>query len=172
MKDSSELDDLDWRILAFLQDNNSLRQQDLAEAVNSSAPTVLRRVQRLKKAGWIEREIAILNADKIAAATGHGLHAIIEVTLEQQSAQLLDEFERAACARREVQQCYRTSAGQDFVLIVQVADMPAYQAFASSLLAQDRRVRNVKTYFASKRAKFSTVLDLGIKLSDQAVKPA
>ena len=59
MKDSSELDDLDWRILAFLQDNNSLRQQDLAEAVNSSAPTVLRRVQRLKKAGWIEREIAI-----------------------------------------------------------------------------------------------------------------
>ena len=163
MKDSSELDDLDWRILAFLQDNNSLRQQDLAEAVNSSAPTVLRRVQRLKKAGWIEREIAILNADKIAAATGHGLHAIIEVTLEQQSAQLLDEFERAACARREVQQCYRTSAGQDFVLIVQVANMPAYQAFASSLLAQDRRVRNVKTYFASKRAKFSTALDLGIK---------
>ena len=71
-----------------------------------------------------------------------------------------------------MQQCYRTSAGQDFVLIVQVANMPAYQAFASSLLAQDRRVRNVKTYFASKRAKFSTVLDLGIKLSDQAVKPA
>ena len=166
MKDSSELDDLDWRILAFLQDNNSLRQQDLAEAVNSSAPTVLRRVQRLKKAGWIEREIAILNADKIAAVTGHGLHAIIEVTLEQQSAQLLDEFERAACARREVQQCYRTSAGQDFVLIVQVADMPAYQAFASSLLAQDRRVRNVKTYFSIRRAKFEPGVPLAAARSD------
>ena len=166
MKNSIALDDLDWRILAALQENCSQKQQDLAESVNSSAPTVLRRVQRLRQEGWIEREVAILNADKIASATGHGLHAIIEVTLEQQSAQLLDEFERAACARREVQQCYRTSAGQDFVLIVQVANMPAYQAFASSLLAQDRRVRNVKTYFASKRAKFSTVLDLGIKLSD------
>ena len=65
MKNSIALDDLDWRILAALQENCSQKQQDLAESVNSSAPTVLRRVQRLKKAGWIEREIAILNADKI-----------------------------------------------------------------------------------------------------------
>lgn len=154
------MDDLDRRILAQLQEDCSLSHAQLAQKVHSSAPTCMRRVQRLKEEGWIEREVAIVNADKYAAELGTSLHAIVEVTLEQQSAQWLDEFERAACARAEVQQCWRTSAGQDFVLIVHVPSMPAYQQFAAELLAADRKVRNVKTYFVSKRAKFGTALQM------------
>jgi Lrp/AsnC family leucine-responsive transcriptional regulator len=154
------MDELDQRILQALQENCAISYTDLAERVHSSAPTCMRRVQKLKAAGWIAREVAILDSDKIGRELGWGLHAIVEISLEQQNTQWLDEFERAACACPEVQQCWRTSAGPDFVLVLQVRDMPAYHAWASSLLATDKKVRNVKTYFASKRAKFDTAINL------------
>jgi DNA-binding Lrp family transcriptional regulator len=152
------MDDLDQRILQVLQEDSALSHAQLAERVHSSAPTCMRRLQKLKAEGWIEREVAILNGDKLGRELAWGLHAIVEVSLERQSAQCLDEFERAACASTAVQQCWRTSAGPDFILVLHMADMPAYQAWAGAFLGDNLQVRHVKTYFASKRAKFSTAL--------------
>ena len=59
-----------------------------------------------------------------------------------------------------VQQCYRVSPGPDFVLVVQVADMPAYQALVQRLFTQDANVRNVKAFFSVHRAKFETRIAL------------
>ena len=53
------------------------------------------------------------------------------------AAERLAAFEARAAADPGVQQCYRTSGGPDFVLIVQVADMPAYQALAQRLFNGD-----------------------------------
>ena len=53
-----------------------------------------------------------------------------------------------------VQQCYRVSPGPDFMLVVHLADMPAYQALAQRLFTSDANVRNVKAFFSIKRAKF------------------
>ena len=52
------------------------------------------------------------------------------------------------------------SPGPDFVLVVQVADMPAYQAFTQRPLTQDANVRNIKAFFSVKRAKFDTRIGL------------
>ena len=152
------MDELDQRILQALQENCALSYAELAERVHSSAPTCMRRVQKLKAAGWIAREVAILDSDKIGRELGWGLQAIVEVSLERQTAQYLDEFERATCASSAVQQCWRTSAGPDFILVLHVADMPSYQAWAGAFLGENLQVRHVKTYFASKRAKFTTAL--------------
>jgi DNA-binding Lrp family transcriptional regulator len=65
-------------------------------------------------------------------------------------------------AEAAVQQVWRVSPGPDFVLVVQVADMAAFQALTQRLLTQDANVRNVKTYFAVKRAKFDTALPVGV----------
>jgi hypothetical protein len=46
------------------------------------------------------------------------------------------------------------------MLVVQVADMPAYLAFTQRLLTQDANVRNVKAFFSVKRAKFGTEIPL------------
>jgi Lrp/AsnC family leucine-responsive transcriptional regulator len=59
-----------------------------------------------------------------------------------------------------VQQCWRVSPGPDFVLVVQLADMPAYQALTQRLLTQDANVRNIKAFFSVKRAKFDTRIGL------------
>ena len=147
---SITLDPTDLRVLELLQADASLTNQALAEAVHTSPATCLRRVKRLVEAGVIERRIAILSPERLGA----GLSAIVEVTLDEQSAEKLAGFEARAVAEREVQQCYRVSPGPDFVLVVQMADMAAYHALVQRLLTADANVRNVKTYFSVHRAKF------------------
>jgi Lrp/AsnC family leucine-responsive transcriptional regulator len=145
------LDETDRRILNRLQQDCALTNQELAEQVHVSAPTCLRRVRRLVEEGVIERQIAIVSP----AALPAGLTAIVEVTLERQSAELLEQFEQQLSEEPAVQQCYRVSAGPDFVLIVYVADMAAYHAFAHRALSAHANVRNVRSFFSVRRSKFA-----------------
>jgi DNA-binding Lrp family transcriptional regulator len=156
----NDLDDFDFQILQQLQIDSSLSNQALAELVHVSPPTCLRRVKRLRGAGYIEREVAILSADKLAPITGFGLTAMVEVTLDVQNAESLDAFERRVCKDPAVQQCYRVSPGPDFMLVIFATDMPAYLALSQTLFSSDANVRNVKAFFSVKRAKFTTIIPL------------
>jgi len=151
-----ELDDLDRRILEQLQEDSALTNQDLAQRVHASPPTCLRRVRRLVDEGVIDRQVAILSAEKL----GSTLTAIVEITLDVQAAERLDEFERSMLAERAVLQCYRVSPGPDFVVIAQVKDMPAYHALAHRAFTAQANVRNVRTFFSVHRAKFETRIDV------------
>jgi len=148
-----DLDNTDLQLLDALQRNVSLSNQALAERVHVSPPTCLRRVKRLREAGLIEREVAILNDDRLASLLGHGLHALVEISLDRQGAEALDAFEARAVAEDAVQQCWRVSPGPDFVLVVFAPDMPSYLALVQRLFTADANVRNVKAFFATKRAK-------------------
>ena len=148
------LDDTDIHLLDTLQTNASLSNQALAELAHISAPTCLRRIKRLRDAGLIEREVALLSQDKLAHITGQGLSAIVEITLERQGDEHLSAFEQRVTLEVAVQQCYRTSPGPDFVLVVHVHDMPAYLALSQRLFTGDANVRNVKAFFSIKRSKF------------------
>ena len=152
----SELDEIDLQLLNALQHDASLSNVALAERVHVSPPTCLRRIKRLTEDGWIERQVAILSRDRL----GHGLQAIVEVTLDRQGAEHLDAFEARAVADDVVQQCWRVSPGPDFVLVIQAPDMPAWLALTQRLFTQDANVRNVKAFFATKRAKFGTQITL------------
>ena len=155
-----DLDALDLTLLDRLQDDASESNQALAKRVHISAPTCLRRVKRLKDAGLIERQIAVLDPDRLASHMGHGLTAIVEITLDRQDQQALEAFELRVAPDAAVQQCYRVSPGPDFILVVHAADMPAYLALAQRLFTSDANVRNVKAFFSLKRAKFEPRLPL------------
>ncbi len=157
------LDSADLRILDQLQRDASLSNQALAELAHVSPPTCLRRVKRLQDAGLIERQIAMLSLEKMAATLGHGLNAITEITLDRQGAEELAAFEARAVQDDAVQQCYRVSPGPDFVLVLHVRDMPAYLALAQRLFTSDANVRNVKAFFSVKRAKFEPKLPLPLE---------
>ena len=153
-------DATDWQLLDWLQRDASLSNQALAERVHVSPPTCLRRVRRLQESGLIERQVALLQPDRLAALQGHGLAAIVEVSLDRQGAEHLDAFQARAIADDAVQQCWRVSPGPDFVLVVHTRDMPAYLALSQRLFTQDANVRNVKVFFATQRAKFETKLPI------------
>jgi Lrp/AsnC family leucine-responsive transcriptional regulator len=146
------LDDVDRRILNALQMNTVLTNAELAQLVHVSAPTCLRRVKALRDSGVIAREVAIVAPEKV----GTQLTAIVEITLNVQAADRMSEFEAHVAQESAVLQCYRVSPGPDFVLVVQVADMPAYHALAHRLFTSHANVRNVKAYFSTFRSKFET----------------
>ena len=154
------LDSIDLLLLDLLQRDASLSNQTLAARARISPPTCLRRVKRLVEAGVIAEQVAILSPDRLAPLLGHGLQAIVEISLDRQDARALDAFEQRVGADDAVQQCYRVSPGPDFVLIVHTRDMPDYQALAERLFTSDANVRNVKTYFSVKRGKFGARLPL------------
>ena len=162
MKDhSASLDLTDLKLLEALQTDASLTNQALAERVHISPPTCLRRVKRLHEAGLIERQIALLSPDKLSVLLGHGLSAIIEITLDRQGAGYLEAFEQKVVLQSAVQQCYRVSPGPDFILLVHVLDMPHYLALTQRLFTEDANVRNVKAFFSTKRSKFEPKVFLG-----------
>jgi DNA-binding Lrp family transcriptional regulator len=150
------LDEADLRLLDLLQQDASQSNLDLARRAGISPATALRRVRRLRDTGVIEREVALLNPEML----GGGLQVLLEVTLDRQGAEHLAAFETRAVAQSLVQQVWRVSPGPDFVLVVWVADMAAYQALTQQLLTQDANVRNVKAYFSVKRAKFNPAFSL------------
>ena len=156
MEKMISLDATDLRVLELLQRDASLTNLELAAAIHTSPATCLRRVKRLVESGVIERRVALLSPDRL----GGGLTVITEVTLDRQGAEHLQAFEERAVADDAVQQCYRVSPGPDFMLVLQVADMPAWDALVNRLFTQDANVRNVKSFFSVRRAKFETKLPL------------
>jgi Lrp/AsnC family leucine-responsive transcriptional regulator len=150
--DTTTLDELDRRILNALQTDASQTNTELAAQVHVSPPTCLRRVKQLTENGVISRQVALVDPDKVGAR----LSAIVEITLDIQAAERMAQFEQLAANEDAVMQCYRVAPGPDFVLIVQVTDMPAYHALAHRLFATHANVRNVKTYFSTFRSKFDT----------------
>ena len=162
---SSSLDAIDLQLLAILQADASISNIALADKLRISAPTCLRRTKRLQQEGWIEKQVAILSSDKLGLAMGHSVTALIEVSLDKQGEELLQAFETRAVQETAVQQCWRVSPGPDFMLVVQVPDMPSYLAFTQRLLTQDANVRNVKAFFSVKRAKFGTQIPLPVAMT-------
>ena len=146
----------DLRFLDHLQGDASLSNDALARHLGLSPATCLRRVKRLVESGVIERWVALLSPERL----GFGLTAFVEVTLDRQGAEHLAAFEARALAEPAVRQCHRVSPGPDFVLQVQVADMPAWHALVQRLFTQDANVRNVKTMFSVHRAKYETRIEL------------
>ena len=157
-----DVDTIDLKLLDQLQRDASLSNLALAELVHVSPATCLRRIKRLTDAGLIERQVAVLSADRLAPVLGHGLTALVEITLDQQGAEHQAAFEQRVAVDDAVQQCYRVSPGPDFVLIVATRDMPDYLALQQRLFTADANVRNVKAYFSLKRTKFAPRVPMGL----------
>ncbi len=162
MKNSEmiDIDTTDLQLLDWLQQDASQSNQALAERLQVSPATCLRRTKRLHALGLIERQVVVLQPDRLAQLVGPGLQAIVEITLERQGAELLDAFETRAVQDAAVQQCWRVSPGPDFVLVTHTRDMPQYLALAQRLFTLDANVRNVRAFFSTRRAKFDTRVPL------------
>ena len=162
MKNSEviDIDTTDLQLLDWLQQDASQSNQALAERLQVSPATCLRRTKRLHALGLIERQVVVLQPDRLAQLVGPGLQAIVEITLERQGAELLDAFEARAVQDAAVQQCWRVSPGPDFVLVTHTRDMPQYLALAQRLFTLDANVRNVRAFFSTRRAKFDTRVPL------------
>ena len=156
MSDLPELDRIDLRILACLQEDGRLSNLKLAETVGLSPTAVLARVQRLTKDGYILGYEARLNPLKLGA----GMMVFIEVLLDKTTPNVFDAFKAAVQVRAEIMECHMVAGGFDYLLKIRMADMAAYREFAGTVLWQLPGVRETRTYAVMEEVKNTTHLKL------------
>ncbi|HQU87906.1 MAG TPA: Lrp/AsnC family transcriptional regulator [Denitromonas sp.] len=151
------LDRIDRRILGILQQDAGLTNQKLAEVIGLSPPACLKRVKRMTDQGYIRRQVVLLDPERI----GPLLHIVVEVTMERDRKDLYQRFLGRATAHAVVKQCYQVTGEIDFVLIVVVPTMEAYDQFCDEVLYADDNLRKFRTLVSRFRNKFDTALDVG-----------
>jgi DNA-binding Lrp family transcriptional regulator len=150
------LDKLDLNLLGWLQKDNQLTAEMLAERVGRSPSAIARRLRRLRASGAIAADVALVSEQ----AAGHPLSAVIHIQLERHALNEIDTFRRRLVASENVQLCLEISGAFDILLLVVVADMAAFNAFADEMLAGERAVRRYETSFVKKRVKATLALPL------------
>ena len=136
-----ELDGIDRRILAAVQADCTLGAEALGEMCGASASTVLRRLKRLREAGVIAAEVAVLDGRKL----GRGLQMIVGVRLEGEDSRAADCFRRRLQDHPAVMQMYFVTGSSDYVLHVSAASMEEFDAFVESALVSDPYVAVTET---------------------------
>ncbi|ROL72635.1 Lrp/AsnC family transcriptional regulator [Pseudomonas vranovensis] len=143
-----DLDEFDLALLAALQRDNSQPLRELAEQVHLSSASVQRRIQRLKKAGVIQANAAVINPDKV----GQVITLMVEVHADRtQSADL--EVMKRAFSGPEIQQCYYVTGDADFLLVLTVASMTVFQGIAQRLFHDNPNVKWFRTIVVLERVK-------------------
>ncbi|PHS39756.1 MAG: ArsR family transcriptional regulator [Robiginitomaculum sp.] len=149
----------DRLILASLQEDATLNLETLAFDCGLSIASVQRRLKKLRKAGVIQREVAILNPD----ALGQAMTFIIMVELERERLDLLDAFRRSARAEPQVQQCYYITGDADFTLICTARDMADFEALTQRLFFENANVRRYRTSVVMGRTKIGLAIPVSLK---------
>jgi DNA-binding Lrp family transcriptional regulator len=157
MPEREDLDDLDRKILMRYQGDTRVSAEKLGEEVGLSTAAVHRRLKRLRDDGVIEAEIAVIDP----TAVGLPLTCVVEIDLEREGTAELDGFADRMRACAAVQQCFYVTGPFDFIAIVVVADMAAYDAFTRAYLLSDPNVKSFTTHVAFSRVKTGLALAIG-----------
>jgi len=151
-----DLDAIDLRILAALQENARIANTDLSAAVGLSPAPCLRRVRALEERGVIRKHVTLVSP----AAVGLPVSVFVSISLERQVEEALKRFERVILVRPEVMECYLMTGDADYLLRVVCADLGAYERFVLDHLTKVPGVSSIRSSFALKQVKYSTALPL------------
>ncbi len=150
------MDRIDKKLLNLLQRDASRTNVDLADAVGLSPSSCLRRTQRLRKSGVIERIVAILNPAK----AGRTIKALVTVELKLHGEQHMRRFLDIAIAEEAVSQAYAVTGETDVVLMLRLRDMEEYAPLCDRLFSDENNVARFFTMVAIRTAKEETAIRL------------
>ncbi|QND51819.1 Lrp/AsnC family transcriptional regulator [Phyllobacterium sp. 628] len=155
---STDLDSFDLAILNILQKDNATSQRTIGEAVNLSAPAVQRRIKRMEESGIIQANVAVLDPAKV----GQPITIFVGVELESERIDLIDAAKKSFAAAPEVQQCYYVTGEMDFILVVTIASMTAYEALTRRLFFGNHNVKHFRTVVVMDRVKTGLTIPLAL----------
>lgn len=151
------LDQIDKKILALLQENSRISNQELADRVALSPSPCLRRVKQLEQEGYINGYIALLNPEKI----GLPLTIMTLVGLKSHSQASMNVFESNIKKIPEIIQCQLvTGQSADYIIKVIVPDMQHFHDFLLNKLTAIDGVCNVQSSFVLRNIVDKTSLPL------------
>ena len=156
-QESITLDNADMRLLAALQDNGALTNQELADIVLLSASQCSRRRQRLEQAGVIRRYRADLDPAKV----GFGVTVFIFVALATHSRSNSKRFRDLVATVATVQEAHALTGDSDYLLKVIVADLRALSVLVNEILLPHEAVERVRSSIVLETLKDEAKLPIG-----------
>jgi Lrp/AsnC family leucine-responsive transcriptional regulator len=153
-----ELDRYDRQILAVLQEDGRISNQDLADRIGLSPSPCLRRVRALEESGLVVGYRALLDARKL----GLSLMALIHISMDRHTPDRFENFEAEVRAIPEVVECLLiTGQDADYQLKTVVRDMDAYQELLLNRITRIPGVTGVHSSFVLRRVVDKTALPVG-----------
>lgn len=150
------MDRTDRRILALLQEDATLPVAELARRVQLSQTPCWKRLQKLKAAGVIRKQVALCDPVKL----GLGTTVFVAVRTNQHNDAWLRKFDAAVKTLPEIVDVYRMSGEVDYLLRVVVADIAGYDAVYRRLI-KAVELSDVSSSFAMETIKSTTALPIG-----------
>lgn len=150
------LDRMDRKILALLQEDARLTNNDLAERVHLSPSQCSRRRARLERDGVIAGYHARLDGEK----AGFGLVNFITVTLATHNRNNAARFAELMTRLPEVQEAHALTGEMDYILKVVTRDLRGLAGFVNETLLPHEAVQNVKTAIVLETLKETQALPI------------
>ena len=137
-----DIDAFDRELLYHYQADTRQSAETLGARIGLSATAVQRRLKRLRAAGIISAEVALLDAARLDLP----VTVIVHVDLERESAAHIDAFKKRMSQTPAVQQCWYTTGRTDFVLVVRAASLADYEAFTRDTLMSWANLREFTSH--------------------------
>lgn len=152
----STIDGYDRKILALLQDEGRLTNNELAERVHLSASQCSRRRQRLEDEGLIRGYRAVLDRDRL----GFSLVNMVSVTLATHNRDNARRFAELLSRLPEVLEAHALTGEMDYILKIVTPDLKSLSDFVNGVLLPHESVQHVKTAVVLETLKETTALPI------------
>jgi len=149
------MDAIDRKLLDLLQKNAEMTVQQLSKEVHLSTTPCWKRINQLKKLGFINKTVSLINRKRV----GLNVTAIVFITINTHDQEKIKIFAETIKDFPEVLECYRMSGEIDYLLKVIVGDIDSYDSFYKRLIEKVPFLK-VTSNFAIEEIKFTTALPL------------
>ena len=148
------LDRIDRRLLTLLQEDADATSAALAGRVHLSATAVLRRIERLKREGYIRKTVALVDPAKLELTT----LVIVGVVLDRSTPESFAAFESAAKSLRGCLECHLVAGEFDYFLVVRTKDIERFNRLHGEAIIRLPGVRQTRTFFVLNEVLSTTAL--------------
>ena len=148
-----ELDSFDQRLLGLLRVDSRRTGEQLSEVIGLSPAACLRRVQRLRAIGAIEREVAIVSKvyDK------KGTTIIVLLTIDRHNPKMMDDFCHRLRLLQEVERLIWVTGEDDIVVLLNCASMSDFADFCEAHF-EESPVEGYKTLVSLREYETKTIV--------------
>ncbi|MCX8225772.1 MAG: Lrp/AsnC family transcriptional regulator [Sulfitobacter sp.] len=152
MNDNVPLSSLESQLLSLLQEDASLSVADLADATNSSAATIWRRIRSLEERGIIGPPVRLVDPAKV----GRGMDVYCQVRMKSQDARARAAFQQAVDSEPAIVEVYSITGDWDYMLHMVVRDIADFEDVLMRRLLDLDCVASTSTLFALRRIKHTS----------------
>jgi DNA-binding Lrp family transcriptional regulator len=149
----NSMDAKDRAIVAQLQKNGRLTNQQLADAAELTPSPCLRRLRNLERRKIIQGYTAVIDE----TAYGLPITAFVRIRLREHTRQVVEAFEKKVRSLDNIVECHVLTGDFDYLLRVLVESLQDYERFVRSRLHGISDVAAIDTTFAYGVVKRSAV---------------